>query len=78
MISFNNELSEQLKEARKEMEIEPEVTMTRNQWMILSEKGPNVVDDNDDLDDIVSDKEHDFLLHLKDYTAEYLFSMENQ
>ncbi|CAF1035540.1 unnamed protein product [Brachionus calyciflorus] len=79
MISFNNELSEQLKEARKEMEVEPETAMTRDQWMILLEIGPNVEDDDDDdIDDIVPDKDHDFLLHLKDYRPEQLFSIRNQ
>ncbi|RNA21387.1 hypothetical protein BpHYR1_040074 [Brachionus plicatilis] len=67
MICFNNEISIQLKEARKEMEVEPEITLTRDQWMILSEKGPSTVEEEEDDEYEIIDREHDFLKHREEY-----------
>ncbi|RNA16636.1 hypothetical protein BpHYR1_047814 [Brachionus plicatilis] len=61
MISFNNEISIQLKKARKEMEVEPEITLTRDQWMILSEIGPSTVEEEEDDEYVMIDREQDFL-----------------
>ncbi|CAF1045089.1 unnamed protein product [Brachionus calyciflorus] len=78
MIGFNNELSKQLKAARKEIEIEPEITLTKDQWMILSEIGPNLIDEDDFYDDIIPDNTYDFLSHRKKYTTEQCELIENR
>ncbi|RNA33796.1 hypothetical protein BpHYR1_046993 [Brachionus plicatilis] len=73
MIGFTTELSKQLKEARKGIELDPETQLTRDQWMILSDIGPSINnDENEEVDDVNPDTTHDFLSHRQNNTKEVL------
>jgi hypothetical protein len=75
-VKFDRELSNQLLLARQEV-VEPgnEPSVTRDDWMILSEIRP-IMGEND-IDDVVADLNYDFLSHRNNYTPDELEKIEN-
>ena len=66
-IGFNNELSLQLQEARKENDPIIQPNLVRDSWMLLSEIAPGTTD-FDDLDDVLPELRS----HRKNYTEQQL------
>jgi hypothetical protein len=75
-VKFDRELSNQLLLARQEV-VEPvnQPSVTRDDWMILSEIRP--IMNEIDIDDVVPDANYDFLAHRNNYTPEELEQIEN-
>ncbi len=79
IINFHTDLSKQLKVARSEGReefIAP--TYLRDNWQILSEIRPQENEVENDVDEIVADKNYDFLSHRNKYTKQQLEKIENQ
>ncbi len=79
IINFHTDLSKQLKVARSEGReefIAP--TYLRDNWQILSEIRPQENEIENDVDEIVADKNYDFLSHRNKYTKQQLEKIENQ
>ncbi|RMZ93354.1 ATP-dependent DNA helicase, partial [Brachionus plicatilis] len=74
-VCFTNELSKQLQEARKEIDPIFEPENFQDKWMELAEIRPSNI--SEDADEIIGDKNYDFLSHRKNYTNEELQLIEN-
>ncbi|RNA01185.1 hypothetical protein BpHYR1_006798 [Brachionus plicatilis] len=75
-ISFTNELSKKLQSARLEIDPEFEPQTFKENWMELAEIRPSIIED--DADEIVADKNYDFLPNRSNHTDEQLKLIENE
>ena len=79
IINFHTDLSKQLKIARSEGREEfVAPTYLRDNWQILAEIRPHENEEENDEDEIVADKNYDFLSHRNKYTQQQLELIENQ
>jgi hypothetical protein len=77
IFDFHSELHQQLKEARANgLEEVEEVRVSRDNWMILAEMAP-IRDDVDDCDEVVPDREYDWIQHRNNYTLDQIRLIEN-
>ena len=77
MKRFSTELSQQLKEARLEIDPEFEQPLTRDNFMILSDLRPGDNDDHINYDDVKPDELYNLNLHRDKYTLKQLKDCEN-
>ncbi|RNA33424.1 ATP-dependent DNA helicase PIF1, partial [Brachionus plicatilis] len=75
-INFTNELSKELQLARQELDPEFEPPVYKENWMELAEIRPSIIED--DADEIIADKNYDFISHRNNYTEQQLEKMENE
>jgi len=73
---FHSKLHQQLKEARANgLDEVEEVRVSRDNWMILAEMAP--IRDDDFCDEVVPDRDYDWLQHRNNYTVDKLNQIEN-
>ena len=77
-IKFDRELSNQLLLARQEItEPENEPTVTRDDWMVLSEIRPILSENDGEIDDVLADVNYDFVSHRNNYSSDELEEIES-